>query len=89
MTREEFLDRYHRREWLYPDLNYRTIDIDGAEFYWAVRPRLRQTLWVRGGQFADWRRGTDLGRLSAVKYWENSLQSKDEFLNLQKIQNNG
>jgi len=86
MTREEFLDRYHRRPWEHPDLNFRSVDIDGAEFYWAVRPKQSFSMWVNAHRFTDWRRGSDVGRLSAVQYWEDSLQSKDEFQQLQNIE---
>jgi len=78
------LQDYHRRPWEHPDLNFRSVDIDGAEFYWAVRPNLRPKMWTSAQRFTDWRRGTDLGRLSAVKYWEDSLQSYDEYLQLTK-----
>jgi len=80
MTREQFLDRYHRRPWEHPDLNFRSVDIDGAEFYWAVRPNLRLKMWVNSHRFTEWKPGSNVGHLSAFEYWQDSLQTYDEFL---------
>jgi hypothetical protein len=75
MTKEE----YFATPWHYEDCGIRAIDASGQEFYFSAKPIRISTIWVTLN-------------IDAVKYesqdvadwWHESLQTRDEYLELQK-----
>ncbi len=80
------LQDYQRREWLFDNYDYRAVDQDGMEAYYELRPNLSQKMWVSSKKFTEWKTGNNISRKDASAFWEDSLQSRDQFLNLQNIE---
>jgi hypothetical protein len=79
MTREQ----YQQREWEYPLLKWRTMDIDGREFYFSNEPIKEQMMWVHRTAYDKSKPGKFVYGNVSIRFWAGSLQTYDQWLNLQ------
>ena len=80
MTREEYL----KMPWHHEDYNVRTVDIDGELIYRWSRPKLEGNYWQN---FPN-RQGIYLGMDQVADWWRESLQTREQYLQLKNQSTN-
>jgi hypothetical protein len=76
MTKEEYL----KRLWHYEDCAIRTVDSDGTLTYRHSQPEIQGGYWESFNKYK-----THLfTRQDVADWWQDSLQTKEQYLQLQK-----
>jgi hypothetical protein len=79
------LQEYLQGEWCYPELNFRAMDADGSEYYYNNEPMKIEYMYTSITGFPR-KRGRYMPYGHYREFWTVSLQSRDQFLNLQNIE---
>lgn len=68
------------RPWLNKDMPYRAIDMSGEDWYFPEKPFMNKKWWMLNDDMLAWESTDgDISESWAKMYWEQSLQSFEEY----------